>query len=241
MIPVEVGFPAGTIVLATGGPPRFAEFWQSLTALAVPKGTQFAWNRTYDAASGREMMVRKRAPQSAWVWFLDDDHTFAGDALLRLLNNGIPVVGPVAARRRPPFNPIMMRESGVPYSWAELHGPGLLALDKNSTVGMGGLLVWDRVIRALEPPYFRVGQFDPAYMQEDVWFCRSLWAAGETITVDRDVIFGHVDTFAIIPKRTPEGWEIECVPGLGEVSPRTDAPFTEPPAIFHPLPQEVAQ
>lgn len=215
MIPVPSTHPAGTVILATAGQPRFAEFWSCFAFLQVPSGTRFVWQRVYDAAQGRNEALRQR--KGAWSFFLDDDHTFAPDVLMKLLDAQETAIAPMTCRRAEPFEPIVCRpDASGPFAWHELTGHGVLRLPHGSYTGMGGFLAREDVISKIDDPWFRVGQFRPGHMEEDRWFCHQIWNVGGTISLHRDIILGHTDTCTLLPEQTPEGWQIALLPGRGQ-------------------------
>jgi len=123
-----------------------------------------------------------------WCFFLDSDMRFPADALCRLLDHGVPVVGANYTMRRPPFTPVSVHSFGDPMRrvYTEAESSGLEAV---AATGMGCLLVSCDVLRALKPPRFMIGYSpdDAEHMPEDLYFSRKLKDAGATIYVDHDL------------------------------------------------------
>ena len=58
----------------------------------------------------------------------------------------------------------------------------------------------------LDPPWFRIGQYEPDAVKEDFYFTASLHRAGVPIHVDCDERMGHLQPFIIQPQRQGGRW-----------------------------------
>ena len=208
MLAVKSRHPHGSIILGTGRQPRFNEFWHAMENLMVPGGSKLIWNQSYDVAWNRNQGLRDG--YGDWAWFMDDDHTFNPDCLMKLLEHDVQVVGPVASRCKPPYEPIACTEAG-PLTWNQLWGKGLMKAPPDTCLGIGGLLVRRKALDKVADPWFRVGQYTPDRQQEDTWFCNRLIQEGFTIHIDRDTVIGHTMSHTVIPKQTDDGWEIHLI------------------------------
>ena len=101
---VDTG-PPGTIVVAQDHLGRYVDFEQSLELLQVPQGTKQWRIRSGACAMNCNIGVSKRVGD--WVWFIDDDHTFEPDVLLRLLAHNKEIIAPLVPMRYPPFDFVM--------------------------------------------------------------------------------------------------------------------------------------
>lgn len=115
------------------------------------------------------------------LFWLDHDHTFPVDSIVRLLNREVPIVGCGYRRRTPPEFEQM--PSGIKPS---LRHPPLAEADYL----LGGFtLVRRQVYEKLTPPFYRDGWgLDPArpneHIGEDIDFSARVKAAGFELLVD---------------------------------------------------------
>lgn len=189
--------PFGTVILAAGNQPRHHEFQDSLANVLVPDGTTLQIVRSCDVAQNFNKGVRSMVGD--WAWFLGDDHAFAPDTLLRLLDHEVEVVVPITPCKKPFGYPFVLhgrgdgqwRDDMQTYSWAELSENGLKALPYGDFVGQAGMLVRWPVLDAIGDPWFKCGQFNRGRLQEDMYFCKELQDLGYTIWLDQTMIFDH--------------------------------------------------
>lgn len=197
--------PAGTIGIQSGDLSRYAEFGQSLTQLARPNGCKLIWVKSVDIVGGQNKILE--AMEGDWVWLMGDDHVFSPELLLLLLGDmyskNLDVVVPLCLQRFPPFAPVVYKgrdpDSGSYYVYDDLP---LKGVHEVYAAGNAGMLIRKRVIDALEPPW--VGT-DGKGLNEDLYFCRRIREAGFKIHCDVDVLLGHLNTFALWPKKDEEG------------------------------------
>lgn len=193
----DTGHAPGSIIVAAGTQPRFYEFALAMERLIVPRGTVFMLERSCDIAQNFNKGVRKM--QGEWAWFMGDDHDFAPDTLLRLLDHNVDVVIPPTLCKVMPFLPCVMHGNGnmkwdeemIIYSWEELSKSGLLALPRGDFIGQAGMLVRKPVLDRVGDPWFKAGFLDPGRLQEDMTFCMQLQELGYTIWIDCDQVLDH--------------------------------------------------
>ena len=208
----DTGFTPGTIVLAAGGQPRHHEFQESLAKVFVPNGTMLQIITSCDVANNFNKGVR--AATGDWVWFLGDDHAFAPDTLMRLLNYNVDVVVPVSPCKTPFAYPFVLHGRGdgwwyidlQTYSWAELNKQPLFVLPKGDFIGQAGMLVTKSVLDKIGDPWFKCGKFNEGRLQEDVWFCKELQESGCTVHVATEIILDHYWFMAVSAKRINGRW-----------------------------------
>lgn len=140
---------------------------------------------------------------------MDTDQIPPPDTITRLLEHaraGLPIVCARVHRRYPPFDPILMRRTGltgrkkyaaVPdQEW--MHG-GLVEVDATG-VGACGLISCE-VFEELEWPWFDEVKHEVedgfSVTGEDVYFCEKARAYGYSIHVDCDIEVQHISALAV--------------------------------------------
>lgn len=204
--------------ISTAEAPRYSEFWVGVLGLRgvaevrIAHGTNVAANRNVLTeaflASGRE-----------WVFFADDDQVFRPDTVVRLVGHGVPVVSGLYVSRRVPFLGHVFAGERNAHGEAlrlRLTG-GHRGLVPVEATGAGALLVHRRVVEALEPPYWRLGQIQPEAWGDDIDLCRRVRAAGFEIVVDVETWVGHKRSVTLWPTRTAEGWGTSIVAEQWEI------------------------
>lgn len=187
------------------------EFFDCLDAVRVPAGTRRI--RTESADIARSLNQAIEDMHGDWVWFMGDDHTFHPDTLLRLLGHGLPAVCPLNIHRHPPYGPVLLRgEIGgllKSIDWSEVPaGNGLWVLPRTLHTGQAGLLIQKSVLDKMPKPWFQVGRYDPAILNEDIWFNQSLRDLGIPTTVDLGAAMGHINSVAARPFVKDGKWHV---------------------------------
>lgn len=225
----DSGFPAGTVIVAAAIQPRYYEFSLSLDGLAAPVGTKLHIERSCDITQNFNNGIKKMVGE--WVWLLGDDHSFAPNLLMRLLNHNVDVVVPITPTKVPPWAPCVLHGPGdgswhpeMPiYRWDELSGDGLLALPYGDFIGQAGMLVRKRVLDEIGYPWFKCGQIDKGRLQEDLTFCRELQQRGYTVWIDQEVVFDHHAPVCVTARRHEGVWVPAIKAGTGSVCVMPDA------------------
>lgn len=186
---------------------RYSMFAIALTRLKHPPNTGLEWTLTSDRIIGRNSIARKAVASGAeWLLFLDDDHTFSDNLLLRLLSHDKPVVGALYMQRQIPFAPIAYSRKTddgfyVPLVLSD-HKP--FDLVEVAAIGTGGLLIRTEILRALPEPWFEHGR-----ASEDLIFCDKVYEAGlGPIFCDLGATMGHMAPSAIWPSHSDDGWAV---------------------------------
>lgn len=170
--------------------------------------TKIDWALTSDRIIGRNSLAQRAVDEGAeWLLFLDDDHVFPDDILIRLLAHDLPVVGALYLQRQVPFAPIAYSEKTddaryIPIDLTDAPATGLLEV---AALGTGGMLIRTEVFRAMEYPWFEHGR-----ASEDLIFCDKVNELGlGPIHVDLGVRLGHMTPASIWPSQTDgEGWSV---------------------------------
>lgn len=145
-----------------------------------------------------------------YMLWMDADHVFPEDALVRLLSHNLPVVGCNYARRFDPTSPTASRindEGAVELVWTTLEQANAGEVEKVAHVGLGLCLMDMRVYGLLEQqakkegkehfwPLFRIDPTEDgiAFIGEDVYFFKRLRDAGIPIYCDHRLSWevGHL-------------------------------------------------
>jgi hypothetical protein len=143
---------------------------------------------------------RIRAAQRALEWgadyllFLDSDHVFPKEALVRLMARNCPVIGsnyPTRGQNRPTAYDFDAQP--VPSTAAQAEADAVEAV---AGLGLGFCLVKAPVFAAIRQPWFQttIGEAGELVCGEDAHFCNRVRAAGIPILVDHalSVEIGHL-------------------------------------------------
>lgn len=243
---VQTDHPPGAVVFISGEQPRFGLSLLALEMLKVPGGSAIAWEMGVMVTRSLQnaFTVAMANPDFQWVWLMGDDHTYAPDTLMRLLDRNEPVVGGIVLNRAPPFNTtVHVHEEGrgrvkllheMPTDTGTLY-----TLAENESCGDAGLLIRREVLEATCVggrwfDYWVSG----ALSAEDQQFTRRMGKHGYPVKLDLSVPIGHMTPFDIQPvlKENEDGskqWEVRLVAGKQHVC---DMQMVEEPRS-KPLPE----
>ncbi len=196
---------SGVIGIPANDSARYSFFAASLTGLLHPPNTLIRWAFGSDRIRGRNNLVADALALGAeWLWFLDDDHAFAPDLLLRLLAHQVDIVTPVYLQRMMPFAPVAYtHREGADYFPMHLHDYEPDELVEIHSAGTGGMLIRSEVFRAVGKPWFEHG-----YASEDLIFCDKARDAGFPIHCDTGARLGHISTCVIWPTVEDGEWQV---------------------------------
>lgn len=215
-------FPAGAIGISSGYTSRYAAFDACLHQLLKPPGTKVKWETGVNFEFNWNQMIRNLPEDCEWFWIMGDDHVFAPDLLLKLLDRNVDVVVPLCLHRAHPFMPVIRGQRDEPrdfvrVDWKPIEGKsGLLNLAEVSAevggtlipkmvTGNAGMLIRRSVFDRLPAPWFEVGQVDRELRSSDLHFCRKLHEAGIGLYLDCDNPIGHILDMAVWPARNDTG------------------------------------
>lgn len=117
-----------------------------------------------------------------WLFWMDTDMIFPGEALMRLIARGKDIVGANYRQRRPPYGFTGHYLDGQDTHLLE---PGLHRMAHLAT---GLLLTRFDIYRKLPYPWFEAG-LTSEKARDDVYFCQRAVAAGYEIWCDHDLTF----------------------------------------------------
>lgn len=202
---------SGTLGIIANDAGRYTLFSVALTQLKHPPNTRVDWALCTDMTRGRNMLVERSLEMgSEWILFMDDDHVFPSDILLRLLSHDQPIVGSLYLRRHSPFAPNAFLHLNDDFSYqpidlTTLPQEGLL---KVKAVGTAGMLIRSEVFREIAEPWFEYGQVGKWGASEDIVFCEKAAEAGFEVFVDLGAKLGHMAPCAIWPSWVDQEWAV---------------------------------
>jgi hypothetical protein len=205
----------GTVGVLSADLSRYAAFHRCLAALEKPPQTEVCFELTgCGLVAGRSRLAHRFVGD--WLWMLDDDHVFPPDTLRRLLrrleDDRVDAVVPLCLARRPPCLPVIYSwkaNDWVPIQIKPERLMGRQGLIEIGAAGAAGMLVRRRVFDRIAEPWFAVGQLNPKYLGEDLWFCRRMREAGLRLFCDLDVAIGHITQVAVWPTRDRLSYQLQ--------------------------------
>lgn len=211
----------GVIAVVSSDRVTYQMFSASLMFVAAPAGTHNLW---FTAGGGgvavaRNWLVRQALDlEAGWVWFIDDDHTFASTTLERLLRHDVDIVVPTVTSRLPPFQWIAWQTTPLGSSATDEDlvdvcrtaatpqlAPGQRGLIELGMAGTGGMLISAEVLQGMQDPLFEFGRLGADSAGEDTFFCLKARRAGYRIWCDLDTPMGHLTTAALWPQHRADG------------------------------------
>lgn len=191
----------GVIGISTPEQGRFSLFYASFLTLQQPANTVPLIARGAVISENRNAITQQALEIGAdWVLYLDDDHVLPPCALMDLLSTNKDVISALYTQRQPPFNPVLMdhRLDSGSYLWKQMDSADR-GIIKVAAAGAGCLLVRRKVLEALKPPYWTLGQINPASWGDDLDFCRRVTDAGFDIYCHTRVAIGHIMSGVVWP------------------------------------------
>lgn len=204
---VAVGVPSGEVG-------RYNVFWDSLIHVKGVTSDNVICGRGANIAQNRNGIAERAI---TWgfdaIWYVDDDQVFAPDTLAKLLAHDKDIVSGLYLQREVPWIPHLYRhnrDDGLWYPRLLNHGDsGLLKID---SCGAGCLLLKTKVLKAMEKPWWRLGQCDKVNWSDDHDFLARAREKGFKVYVDLDCPVGHQMNATIWPLRRPDGsWQSALV------------------------------
>lgn len=208
---------------------RASEFGACVTKLLTPKGSSKEWVIGGDWCGARNELAKRCLDEGYdYLWFMDDDHSFAPELLQKLLQSSIdydlPIVNPLCLARIAPFplvtyakNPDPESEMRyLPISMDGVPEEGIVELEAG---GCAGMLIRRDVLEATrnmsfapwseENPGWHPVQdrwFEYGDVSEDIVFCQKVKTAGFKIYADLSCRLGHITTAVIWPAVNEGEW-----------------------------------
>lgn len=209
---VQSNHPPGGVCMITGEQLRFAHAAQCLALLRVPGPSALAWPTGVLVATNINLAFKSIMdnPSLQWAWLMGDDHTYAPDILLKLLDRNVDVIVPLCLNRAPPIEPTIIEkvEGGKRLKpLSSLPTSGLYRLKDDEVCGDAGMLVRRHVLEAIGHPWHRdlkSGSHDA----EDREFVDRIKAHGFGVHVDMDNVIGHIAPTELLPVKVKGEWQV---------------------------------
>lgn len=211
----------GVIGISSPELARYAQFYSNLTMVKRPATTALAHATGQVISVNRNTITEQALAAGAeWIWYVDDDHVFQPDTLLKLLERNVDIVSGLYLQRAAPYVPhryIHEEPSGA--VWTQTLAPGDTGLSEVLATGAGCLLVKTAVFMHLKPPYWRLGQLSSDVWGDDIDFCQRARAAGFKIWCDLDVPVGHYVIHSVVPARNADDvWTTQLMEGQTHIA-----------------------
>jgi GT2 family glycosyltransferase len=196
---------SGSIGLVATDLGRYTLFMKCMIYMRAPANTDIQWCLGTDFANNRNKLAAQALERgSEWILYLDDDHAFGEDHLMRLLSHEQPIVASLYTGRARPFKPIAYDWVSDDEGWTpiELQGRGEGDLVEVDGVGTGGMLIRSEVFHKMPEPWFektKVGS-------EDLEFCKKARALGFPVYVDLGAPMAHMTTASVAPSFVDGEW-----------------------------------
>lgn len=187
---------------------RYTAFWACADKLVMPEG----WTKEFliggDWCGARNSLCEFTLASGAeWLWFMDDDHAFAPDLLLKLLSHNEKLIVPVCLMRTHPYMPVTFSERlpdtpdgkarYLPVYYPDEENRGVIEL---AAGGCAGMLIHREVLESIESPWFEYG-----FASEDMIFCEKAKERGFKIHCDLSARLGHITTAVVWPSNDENG------------------------------------
>lgn len=186
---------------------HYSDFGISLERLKLPPDSEKDFKRGIDRVDALNALTERALSRGFyWVWFIDEDRSFAPDIVETLLGRNEGIVAPITIATEPPFNPEALIETDrgdvVPLILDDYTGPGSLV--EVAGVGASGMLVRRAVLESMEPPWFRRGPDG----SDSLWFCTRARDLGFQPYLDTSARIGNFQIASMMPAHKGGKWEI---------------------------------
>ena len=201
---------SGSVGIIADSASRYTAFTESLTGMLgrMPVNTQVRFKIGSDKGVSRDWLVADSLERgSEWMFFIDDDHTFASTILLQLLSHDKPIVGSLYLQRENPFWPICYESRDDNGMYTPLDLTDKTGLQPIVAAGAAGMLIRSEVFYEIEPPWF----LHTDEQSEDLFFCAKAAEAGFPLFVDLDATLGHINPMTVVPHLYDDGWVASLV------------------------------
>lgn len=177
-------------------------FASSLTYLSLPAETKIIWNVKSMIDTARNNLVKEALKDSTYthLCMIDDDMVFEPDFANRLLSHDVDIVGGLAFKRRPNYEPCVYRQNRETKQYIPILPKVFQEVD---IVGTGGIMINLDVFRKIDFPYFFTDyDKDGTHWSVDFRFCQKAIQAGFKIFVDPEAKMGHIGDAEVVTQDT---------------------------------------
>lgn len=165
----------------------------AFTVASLPDDVEFGLNAisgTYVQCARDDLLKAVVAQEANYILWIDTDMRFPKDALVRLLQRDLPVVGINYAKRGTPTDYVAIKRVGAPGEKLETTEEST-GVEEVEAMGFGMVLMKTSALTGLSPmePWFNVEWREELgqWIGEDVYFFEKLRATGIPIHVDHDL------------------------------------------------------
>lgn len=229
---IAAKLPPGLFSVVANESARYTSFLGHCLSLVMPNASRYSIHTgCYVVDSCNRAYIghlSEGGEKEDWVMLMGDDHAWPPWILLKLLGlmyeNDLDIIVPVCFKRDFPNTPVLYKYKDADesvagtYAYNEKEKKALFPIDLNDypdgglievdAAGSAGMVVRRRVIEAMEPPWFRIGQ--DSNWGEDLDFCRRAQDHGFRIWADLDMPLGHIVNTTLWPIRHTDGhWTVQ--------------------------------
>lgn len=177
-------------------------FASSLMGLRLTEETRVIWMIHTMIDTSRNNLVQESLTDLSYTHLLmiDDDMTFEPDFALRLLKHDVDIVGGLAFKRRPTYQPCVYKQNKNNKKYFPILPEVFQEVD---IVGTGGILMKIEVFRKMKFPWFFTDyDKDGTHWSVDFRFCQQAKKNGYKIFVDPKAEMGHIGDSEEVNKNT---------------------------------------
>jgi len=176
-------------------------FASSLMGLRLPCSTRVIWQVRSMIDTARNSIVEEflKAP-GKYLMMIDDDHEFNFDIVEKLMSHNVDIVGGLAFKRRPGYEPCVYRQNQEDKQYYPIVPKTFQEVD---VVGTGGIMIKREVLEGMSFPYFYT-EYDEnkVHWSVDFKFCINAKKQGFKIFVDPEVQLSHIGDPEIVTANT---------------------------------------
>lgn len=214
--------PKGLVAVVANEISRYTAFHAAMASLVIPQASRISFHTGCYVVDSCNRSILGMKDDEDWLMFMGDDHVFHPMMLVSLLSlmyyNDLDVIVPLCFRRSFPPVPVLYNWKGSANPGGKMSESDLLepinlndhpkgGLVEVYAAGSAGMIIRKRVIDAMEPPWFVLGD---EQWGEDLNFCRRARELGFKIWADLDNSLGHIINTTIWPARNYETGEWAC-------------------------------
>jgi GT2 family glycosyltransferase len=187
-------------------------FWISLLIMRKPVYWEIIDCPRQNIQDARNLLAQHALQRGmTHVLFVDDDHIIPQDAMIRLLEHDVDMVGALAFKRRPSYDPCVFNVASDPVNGDLGMYPVPLikqGLQEVSAIGFSMVLIKKEVFEKVGWPYFMYGDKSLGIhthlggIGEDMSFCIKAGRAGIKVHCDTDLILPHLGDQEMVTDET---------------------------------------
>jgi hypothetical protein len=182
-------------------------FAMSLASLQVPENTQLMMSPRVMIDTSRNLIVERmlKTTSCSHLMMIDDDMIFPTDSIMKLLKHDVDVVGCLAFKRVPSYDPCVYRKKENNKYYPILPN----VFQEVDVIGTSGILIKREVLEKIHFPYFETFYDKEGLdflkgnkVSVDFDFSNKAKKAGFKIFCDPEVQFQHIGEPEIVDQTT---------------------------------------